>query len=135
MSTGLAKLISATGNAAILQRLDPILLISFRNLFLIAGVLELIVSVICLISRRLLLQVALVASIATIFLIYRFSLLWVGYQRPCPCLGNLTDALFISPQTADIGLKIVLVYLIVGSYAAFFYMWKQRRPIEAKKRD
>jgi hypothetical protein len=44
----------------------------------------------------------------------------------CPCLGNLTDALHITPQTADTAMKIILTYLLIGSYASLFWLWRQR---------
>jgi hypothetical protein len=42
-------------------------------------------------------------------------------------MGNLTDALHISPQVADTAIKIILVYLLLGSYAALFWLWLQRK--------
>jgi hypothetical protein len=51
----------------------------------------------------------------------------MGYHKPCNCLGNLTDALHIPLQTADTAMKIVLGYLLIGSYAILFWLWRQRR--------
>jgi len=42
-------------------------------------------------------------------------------------VGNLTDALHIPPQAADIAMKIILAYLFVGSYATLFWLWRQKR--------
>ena len=69
----------------------------------------------------------LVVWLATSFLVYRIGLVWVGYKKPCPCLGNLTDALHIPPQTADTAMKIILAYLLIGSYATLFWLWRQRK--------
>jgi hypothetical protein len=66
------------------------------------------------------------AWLSTSFLIYRFGLVWAGYHKPCPCLGNLTDALHIPPQTADTAMKIILAYLLIGSYATLFWLWRQK---------
>ena len=41
-------------------------------------------------------------------------------------MGNLTDALHIPPQTADTAMKIILAYLLIGSYASLFWLWRQR---------
>jgi cbb3-type cytochrome oxidase subunit 3 len=41
-------------------------------------------------------------------------------------LGNLTDALHIPPQAADTAMKIILAYLLIGSYATLFWLWRQR---------
>jgi hypothetical protein len=51
----------------------------------------------------------------------------VGYHKPCSCLGNLTDALHIPPPMADTAMKIILAYLLIGSYATLFWLWRQRK--------
>ncbi|HXI70046.1 MAG TPA: MauE/DoxX family redox-associated membrane protein [Verrucomicrobiae bacterium] len=121
--TALAKLISSTGNARILREIDPILSVSFQKVSWIVGVLELVVSLICLFGKRVNLQTVLVAWLATSFVIYRLGLLWIGYHKPCSCMGNLTDALHLSPQTTSTAMKIILAYLLIGSYGAFFWLW------------
>jgi len=127
LMTGVAKLISSHGTARILQNQDPILKMSFQRLFQIVGSIELAVASFCYFGRRLQLQTALVGWLATGFLIYRMGLNWVGYDKPCGCLGNLTDALRITPQTADTMMKITLAYLLIGSYGALFWLWRQNR--------
>jgi hypothetical protein len=123
--TAVAKLISSVGNARILETPDPILAIPFREVFVAAGILEFFVALACFFSKRIVLQVGLVAWMATSFLIYRLGLLWIGYHRPCPCLGNLTDKLHIPSQTADTAIKIILAYLLIGSYTIIFWLWRQ----------
>jgi hypothetical protein len=118
--TGIAKLWSSFGSTHILQIRDSILGLSFGHLMFVAGVLELTVAGVCLFGKAQVFAVALVAWLATSFLVYRLGLVWVGYHKPCNCLGNLTDALHIPPQTADTAMKIVLGYLLVGSYATLF---------------
>ena len=125
--TAAAKIVSSFGSAHILQNPDPLFRISFRNLFWIVGSIELAVALICFCSKRILLQAGLVAWLATSFAAYRAGLLWIGYHKPCSCLGTLTDALYISPQVADTVMKIVLGYLLIGSYATLFWLWKEKR--------
>ena len=125
--TATAKLASGFGNARVLQIYDPFFRIPFRYLLLGAGTVELIVAFVCLIYRPIGLRAILIAWLATNFLVYRFGLLWIGYQKPCGCLGNLTDALHISPKTADFGMKSVLAYLLIGSYATLVWLWKQKQ--------
>ena len=127
LATAIAKLVSAGGSARILQYPDPILEISFRNVFWIVGITELIIAFVCFLGKRLGLQSVLVAWLATSFLAYRLGLWWSGWQRPCSCLGNLVDAIHISPQVADNVMKGVLTYLLIGSYATLFWLWKQRK--------
>jgi hypothetical protein len=131
LTTAIAKLISALGSAHILQNYDPILAISFRNDFWIVGSVELFVALVCLSGNRfgdrITLQVGLVAWLSTNFILYRLGLWLVGWYRPCSCFGNLTDNLHIPPQTADTAMKIILAYLLIGSYASLFWLWRQRR--------
>jgi hypothetical protein len=125
--TAAAKFISSAGSAHILSNPDPILTISFQHVFWIVGTIELTVALICLFSRQIRLQAELLAWLATSFLVYRFGLLWIGYHKPCSCLGNLTDALHIPPQTADTAMKIILAYLLIGSYGTLFWLWRRRK--------
>jgi hypothetical protein len=53
------------------------------------------------------------------------SLVWLGYHKPCHCLGNLTDALNISPAAADTSMEVLLAYLLLGSYAILIWLWKE----------
>jgi len=125
--TASAKLISAAGSAHILQTDDPLLGVSFRNLFWMIGVTEVAVALICFFGNQLGLQAGLIAWLGTDFVIYRIGLLWIDFKKSCPCLGNLTDALHITPQTADTAMKIILAYLLLGSYATLFWLWRQRK--------
>lgn len=128
---GMAKIWSAFGNAEILRRIDPIVHIPFGHLMFVAGIIEITVAVLCLLSKSKLMPTTIVGSLASALLTYRLGLWWIGWRRPCLCLGNLTDALHISPQIADITMKIALAYLFLGSYASFFVLWRQHKQLEA----
>lgn len=119
--TGVAKLVSASGSNRILQVPDPIFGLPFRYEFCVVGVLELGIAAFCLFGNRAEIKTAVVAWMATAFLVYRIGLLLVGYEGPCHCLGSLTAALHVDPQVADSIMKAVLAYLLVGSYAVLFY--------------
>lgn len=123
--TAAAKFVSGFGSAGILQRADPILNLPFRSLFWFVGGLELAVAIISLFSKDTGWPVILIAWLSTNFAVYRVGLLWVGYLRPCPCLGNVTDALHVSPHTADSVLKAILGYLLVGSWLIIFWPGKK----------
>jgi hypothetical protein len=125
--TGAAKVWAAFGNAKLLGIADPIGGLKFGQLILAVGVVEIIIALLCFISWRPALSLGLVAWLSTNFMFYRISLQWVGWHKPCNCLGNLTDGLHISPQTADMAMKIVLAYLLLGSYASLFWLWRQKR--------
>jgi len=125
--TGTAKVWSAFGSAEILNDVDPLLNLQFGHLIFAAGALELMVASLCLFSKARQAATSIVAWLATILLAYRLSLWWVGWYRPCSCLGNFTDALHIPQQTADTAMKIILTYLLIGSYTTLFWLWRQRK--------
>ncbi len=127
--TAIAKLISFSGSAKILDQTDPILVFSFRHIFLAVGLLEVVIATLCFLPLNKFLQVSLLAWLSTIFLTYRLSLYYLNYHRPCSCLGNLTDALGVPPFLAEFFLKCVVVYLLLGSYTslAWLYAKNQRR--------
>jgi hypothetical protein len=123
--TANAKFISASGSAPILQSVDPILGVPFATIFWIAGWIELIVAYYCIAGKNVIIQIGIVAWLATNFLMYRICLQLIGYRTPCACLGNLSDSLHISAQTADTAMKLVLAYLLIGSFACLLYLWKR----------
>lgn len=125
--TALAKMISATSSAQIMATLAPIINISYRDLFIMVGLAEFMVGICLLFGKNVGLQVSLLAWLSTNILIYRIGLIWVGYHKPCSCLGTLTDALHISPQAADAIMKFILAYLLIGSYATLFWLWRQNK--------
>jgi len=69
----------------------------------------------------------LIAFLSTNFVLYRITLEWFGYHRPCSCLGTLPNALHIPPQTVDWGVKFLLAYLLIGGYATLFWLWRLRK--------
>jgi len=127
LATALAKLVSSVGSAHILQNHDPISGVSFRADFETVGSIEIIISLVCIFGKRIGLRAGLVAWLCTNFVLYRFGMWSIGWHRPCACLGNLTDAIHVSPQAADISMKIILAYLLIGSYATLFWLWKEKQ--------
>jgi hypothetical protein len=128
---GIAKLISSVGAAGVLSAEDPLTEFSFKSLFRIVGGVELVVALVCILSKRIWVSMSLLAWLATSIVAYRFYLFSIAYNKPCSCLGNLTDALHISPQTADTAMKIILAYLLIGSYGSLFWLWRQRKKAAA----
>jgi len=130
--TGVVKLLSAAGNSAIVKTLDPIFGVPFEKIFLFVGLVELIVGTVCLFGKNVTIQVFLLVWLSTCILIYRLSLYWIGWVKPCSCLGNLTGSLHISSKAADTIMKVILMYLLIGSYAMLFLLWRQgKRPAPA----
>jgi hypothetical protein len=127
--TATAKLVSSFGTEKILLEREPLLGIQFRELFRIVGGCELIVAFVCFWSRQIRFSTVLVAWLATTFVAYRYSLLRIGWHKPCACLGNLTAAVHMSSQVADNIMKGVLVYLLIGSYGILIHQWWKSRQL------
>jgi hypothetical protein len=125
--TGAAKIWTAFGNVKILIVVDPFLSIEFRHLLLAVGVAELVLGLACFFNKGQTVTAILLACFTTNLLAYRLGLWWINWRTPCNCLGNLTDVLHIPPQTADTAMKIILAYLLIGSYATLFWLWRQQK--------
>ena len=91
------------------------------------GLAELLIAIFCLFTDKRRLSLLAVARISTNFLVYRLGLWFIGWHRPCGCMGNLTDLLHISPRLADNIMKGVLAFLLIGSYGILLWQWRQRR--------
>ena len=123
LTTATAKLISSGGTALSLQMGDPIFHLSFREMFIAMGIMESVIGLICFLAKSVRLRAGLLAWLSSAFVVYRIGLNWMGWHKPCSCLGNLTDVLHISSEAADIASKIILAYLIIGSYAILFWLF------------
>jgi len=123
--TEIAKVWSGLGNSKFLAVIDPIFGIKFGTLMLAVGVVEIVIAAVCFFSKRQTLALGLVAWMSTSFVIYRLGLWWIDWHRPCGCLGNLTDAIHISPQVADNIMKVLLAYLLIGSYGLLAWAWRK----------
>ena len=133
--TGIAKIWSANGKAGLLDVNDPVLGIKFGQLMLVVGLVELTIALICFFWQRRAFAHILLAWFSTNVLLYRFSLWSIGWKKSCSCLGNLTDALHIRPETADTVMIIILAYLLIGSYATLFWLWRQNRKAEGRMQN
>lgn len=127
-ATGAAKIWSGFGTVKLLEVADPIFGISFRSLMFGVGGAELAIAGVCLWSRASGFSALLVAWLGSNFLAYRMGLWGIGWKKPCGCLGNLSDALGLSPQNAEAVVKSLLVYLLVGSYGILLVsIWRRAR--------
>jgi hypothetical protein len=123
--TAAAKSWSVFGESTLLREVDPLFGLSFRTLMVVAATLEIGVAAICLL-RPAVDGLLAVAWLSTAFLAYRVGLWWIGWKKPCNCLGNLTDALNISPQVADNVMKGLLAFMLIGSVSLLILHWHNK---------
>jgi len=126
--TGLAKLWSAMGEARVLGVQGPLFGLTFRQLMLGVGLAEVVVAGVCLVGHRERLSCVLVGWLSGNFALYRLGLWWLGWKGSCGCLGRMTHALGVSPAAANLLMKGVLAYLLIGTVAG---MWGSNRKREA----
>ncbi len=127
MATAIAKFISVGGATRILDQPDPLLKIKYRQLFFGVAVMETVVATVLFASRANFFRLALIAWVATNFMLYRLGLWWLNPPKPCGCLGTVTDALGIAPKTADQIMLGVLLVLLLGSYGLLLKEWLQKK--------
>ena len=106
---------------------DPIIGLRFRWVLVAVGVVEIVIASACVLAKTKKLATLLVAWLATSFLAYRLGLWWMGWHRPCGCMGSLAGAVHLSDQAADNIMKGVLAYLLVGSYGILLWEWRRGR--------
>lgn len=124
---GGAKLVSLSSDAKVLKAIDPIFGVRFSTMMLLVGIAEIAAAWVCF-SRHKTAALFLVGWLATMFIAYRLGLSILDWKRPCGCLGALTDTLGISPEKADLWIKVILAYLFLGSYLNLALKWFGRRP-------
>lgn len=120
LAAAAAKIISSFGDQSILAEHDPLFGVRNRQLFWIVGVIELTICGYCFFHRDSRLASSLVAGIGVAFVVYRAGLAWIGYQKPCTCLGDAASMLHITDATADTILRWVIVYLLIAGFGGFF---------------
>jgi len=123
--TAWAKFYSVNGSAGNLDLPDVLFGIPYHSLLLITGLLESAVVAFLLLSEDAVSKCACLLWLTLNLVLYRVGMFFLRPGTPCPCLGNLTDAIHISPRTADYAMKAVLGYLLIGSCATL--LWLRRR--------
>jgi hypothetical protein len=125
--TGAAKLVSCFGTASILDHGDPFFGYSFRQLMCIAGMCEVVIGGWCLLKYSTKFKIVALAWLSSILILYRLGLWSQGWEHHCPCLGNLTDYLRISPTITDSIMGCILTLLALGSYVSLALYWFEFR--------
>lgn len=122
--TGVATVLAGLGNARILDVADPIIGLRFRQLFFVIGTVGIFIALAICFAKKPFTTNYLVAWFASTITVYRIGIWWVHWRRSCSCLGNFTDALYITPRMGDTLMKATLGYLLMASYVALYLLWR-----------
>lgn len=121
-----AMLIANWASAGLVPPRDPVFMVSMRNTFWIIGAIELFVALVCLFGKHLGFKAILVLWLATNLFLYQIGFLWSGNHRSLGTyLGSLADTFGIASNTAYLILKIVSLYLLIGSSIALLWVWRE----------
>lgn len=114
--TAIAKLYTGTSSVKMLTAPDPLLHVNYRWLMLGAGVCELVVAAVLLLSRKDRLKYLSLFWLSLNFALYHIGYFLLGLpQKLCPCLGHLTDALHLKAEQVEPVLQGIVAYLLAGS--------------------
>ncbi|SRR5581483_1115379 len=130
--TAVAKLVSVTGAARLLDEANPILVLSNRNIMFMAGVWELAVACYLSLAKNRLGKLLAILWLSSCFLAYRFGMFWLSPGTPCPCLGTLTERLHLSTGASNFLLELTVVFLLGGS---LYFLIVQKLPVFALSRS
>lgn len=120
VAIGIAKIASGLGTSDMLKEMDPLLGVPNRSLITLVGCGEVALGAYCLFGSDGRRKGILLTWLGLAFLSYRIGLWWIGYKKPCTCLGNVADKIGLSDLAADNIMKAVLSFLILAGLIALF---------------
>src|SRR4051794_7454944 len=95
--TALAKLVSASGEAKILNYPDPIFSVKYSIMLFGTAAIELCCVGLFLSKCQAFAKSWIICWLGFPFLLYRVTVVLLGEKRLCPCLGNITDRVHLAP--------------------------------------
>lgn len=124
--TAAIKWFGAATGAPVLDWHDPLLPLSNRETFVLAGAMELGLSAYLFLGEQRGMKIMSIAWLAGIYLTYRLGLWWAGVPDLCNCLGNLSGWFPVSPLTLDWIAWSLLGWLLIGSLLILMTGWLHR---------
>ena len=132
--TAAAKLFAAAGTGAPLNDSDTVFQLSNRQVFWLAGGLELGLSAFLLMKEGWPgVKLMLIAWLATGFLLYRAGLWFLGAPSLCVCLGNLNAQFPLSPRFTNVIMLAGLTWLLAGSGLLLLRDRPGRAPVRSRR--
>ena len=88
---GLAKVASVFGEAELLGKPDPVFGFVWRELMVVAGLVEIAVGLVCLLGKSRLFRAGSLLFLGSGLLMYRGMYWSAGVKGACPCWGGLLE--------------------------------------------
>lgn len=126
--TGLLKLVSAVGMRGSVAVADPLFyFLNQTDMLVGVGVVELGVATFLVMSGNALWRLGAVLWLASLFLLYRLGLVFIGFQGNCLCLGK-PRAWMLGPEgrRMDGVMAGMLAYMLVLS---LMFLWWRRHGV------
>ena len=126
LALAVAMFISNHANAAFTLPHDPLLMISMQNTFWLIGAIELLVGLVCLFGKQIRFKAILVLWLALNLFVYQIGFLWSGNHRGLGVyLGSVANTFGITSNSAYLILKLVSLYLLLGSSIVLLWLWRE----------
>ncbi|HEY3931501.1 MAG TPA: hypothetical protein VGM58_03940 [Verrucomicrobiae bacterium] len=133
LASAVGMFISIWAGTGLVHPHEPLFGMSLPDFFLIVSGLELAIGLICLFGKQTTLQVTLVLWLAMNFAAYQAGLWWMGGSAGFKgYLGDMSAAFGISAGTAEMMLKILVLYLLVGSFFSLLWSWIKKESGESQ---
>ncbi len=126
--TGFAKMYSSFGTEDILHVHDPVFPMTNATLMRATGLAEILGAFLIFFLPTLWLRYLVILWYSFGFLSYRIAAWLADSEKPCPCLGTLTDKWPISPKSVDLLLAGILLYFLLGSLTCLLLSPKSDDP-------
>jgi|GEM_PF-3180540 len=113
--TGVAKLGSFFSPVSDLDLSDPVFLVSSRIVMAVTGLLEVILAAWFIRHHRHPASLGLIATVTTLFSLYRFGVWLIGAPQPCACLGRVGMQSELGRMITTTVSDTLFFYLLGGS--------------------
>lgn len=113
LATATAKFFTLHDDPKYLYEEDPVLLVSWRTVMFLAASVESGIALICFLASRSRIAPVSITWFAAMAIIYRVGLQWLGYQKPCRCMGSFAEVVGIQESVLERVLVGGLVFLIL----------------------
>ena len=131
LSAAFIRLMVAHGDSQVLTMPDPVLGIPVHDAALYAGIVELVVSLVCLFGQNIGARMILLIWLMTIWVVYRAGAVYLKASLHCTCLGMPTNPLRIPNHLLERMSEVLPVYMLAGAcifiVGIVIFMPKQRR--------